>query len=86
MGDTQHIAVDLSKSRLTDWALIASAQGGKMEVSNLPAWIEFLGRVLVDGAEAYSMDQLPDVIKAVADKLGEAANPKDGQGKVSSTG
>lgn len=76
------IAVDLSKSRLTDWALIASAQGGKMDTASLPAWIEFLGRVLVNGADAYRMDQLPEVITAVAAKLGELSNPKDGQGKA----
>ncbi len=76
------IAVDLSKSTLDDWALVASAQGGKMDTASLPAWIEFLGRVLVEGTAAYSMDQLPEVISAVAEKLGQMSNPKDGQGKV----
>jgi hypothetical protein len=71
-----HIAVDLSKSRLSDWTLVASAQGGKMDMAAMPAWIEFLDRVLVGGADAYSMDKLPDVIKAVSEKLGEMANPK----------
>ena len=81
MADKQPIAVDLSKSKLSDWALVASAQGG-MESAMLPAWIEFLGRVLVAGVDAYRMDQLPDVIKAVAEKLSEMSNPKDGQGKA----
>ena len=77
-----HIAVDLSKSRLSDWALVASAQGGQMDLATLPAWIEFLGRVLVAGADAYTMDQLPAVISAVAEKLGQMSNPQDGQGKA----
>lgn len=78
----QAIEVDLSKSRLSDWALVASAQGGLSDLSTLPAWIEFLNRVLVGGADQYPMNQLSEVVKAVADKLGEMANPKDGQGKA----
>jgi len=38
--------------------------------------------VLVAGVDAYTMDQLPVVIKAVAEKLSEMSNPKDGQGKA----
>jgi hypothetical protein len=70
------IAVDLSKSNLDDWALVASAQGGKMDTASLPAWVEFLSRVLVKGTKAYRMDELPAVISAVAAKLGEMSNPK----------
>ena len=81
-NENGHIAVDLSKSRLSDWALIGSVQGGKMDMATLPAWIEFLGRVLVAGADAYTMDQLPAVISAVAEKLGQMSNPQDGQGKA----
>ena len=53
-----------------------------MDLATLPAWIEFLGRVLVAGADAYTMDQLPAVITAVAEKLGQMSNPQDGQGKA----
>lgn len=70
------IEIDLSKSRLDDWALIAESQGGKFQIADMPKWLEFLSRVLVGGTEAYPMDRLQDVITAVAEKLAEQSNPK----------
>ena len=70
------IEVDLSKSTLDDWALIAESQGGRFQIGDMPKWLEFLGRVLVGGTGAYSMDKLQAVIQAVAEKLAEQSNPK----------
>jgi hypothetical protein len=80
------IEVDLSKSTLDDWNLVSGAQNGRFDLAAMPAWLEFLGRVLVGGTAAYSMDKLPDVIKAVAEKLNTLANPADGQGNGSTSG
>ena len=70
------IEIDLSHSTLEDWALIAQSRGGGFDMTSMPEWLEFLGRVLVGGTKAYTMDQLQDAIKAVAEKLAEQANPK----------
>ena len=75
-GEALNIQVDLSRSRLSDWNLIASVQAGNLDLAQLLAWLEFLDRVLVGGADQYPMDQLPAVIKAVAAALAEKANPK----------
>lgn len=69
------IQIDFSKSRLTDWPLIARARKG-LDFDDLPIWIEFLDRVVVGGADAFPMTALKDVIAAVSTALAEQSNPK----------
>ena len=75
MADQLTIKVDLSKSTLADWDLIARIGKG-LSSDDIPVWIEFLDRVLVGGKTAFPMTALRDVILAVSKELAEVANPK----------
>lgn len=69
------IKVDLSKSTLADWELVAKVGKG-LGPDDIVAWVEFLDRVLVGGKNAFPMTALRDVILAVSAALAETANPK----------